>query len=66
MALLQFVVVTALAAFVTWLAGAWNALFENKDLAFVIWMSACILYAFIYDRRQDRKRRAAQDSTTRP
>jgi hypothetical protein len=54
----QFLAVTALGLFVSWLVHLWIGLFDNLYVAVGIWLAGCLLFAFIYDRREARTRRS--------
>lgn len=66
MALIQFLAITALGLFVSWLFHLWIGLFDNLYVAAAIWGAACICYAIIYDRRQARLRRASEATKSAP
>lgn len=59
--MLPFIAVTVLGLIVTGLAHLWLDLFDNTWVAAGIWIGACLIYGFIYDRRESRKRLEAQD-----
>jgi len=61
MAALQFIAVVALGLVVSWLAHQWLDLFQNKWVAGIIWISACLLYGAIYDWNTARRARGRQD-----
>lgn len=53
---LQFVAVTVLGLVAAWLLRHWMGLFDSSNVAIVFWVSLCLAYGFIYDRRQKRRR----------
>lgn len=59
MVFFQLLGAIGLGLFVTWLFRLWSGLFDNLYIAAAIWISACGLYAFIYDRRQARMQRSS-------
>jgi hypothetical protein len=58
MEVLAFLAVTALGLFVSGLWWLWRSQFDNIYLPWLIWMTVCIGYAAIYDRRQARLRQS--------
>ena len=64
--MLQFLAVTALGLIATWLVHLWVGLFDNIYVAAAIWIPACCLYGFIYDRRQARLRRSSEAMKSGP
>jgi uncharacterized membrane protein YedE/YeeE len=61
--LVRFACIVALGLFTAWIARLWIGLFDNVYVAVAIWFPACLLIAFIYDRRQSRLRSNEANST---
>lgn len=58
--MVQFLAIVALGLFTGWMFQQWVGLFDSLYVAAAVWISAFLLYAFIYDRRQAQKRRSRQ------
>jgi hypothetical protein len=57
MQILAFLAVTALGLFVTWLVHLWVDFVGDISVAIAIWIPACLLYAFLHDRINERRNR---------
>lgn len=57
---IRLVAAIALGLFLTWLANLWVGQFDSLYVAWLIWMTVCLGYAFIYDRVQAKKQRSIE------
>jgi hypothetical protein len=54
--MVQLFSVVTLGLVTGWLVQQWLGLFENLYVGAAVWIAACLVFAFIYDRRQAQKR----------
>lgn len=63
--IIQIAIATAFGLFVAWLCERWISLFDDRVTACLFGFIILVFIAFIYDRRQERKRQSSTETTAR-